>query len=60
MATRWGIRLPRRRRSLEMRPGWRLCLPWQVLNGAEMTTLHHRFTGVNGPRLFCPLKRTLA
>jgi len=25
-----------------------------------MTTLHHRFTGVNGPRLFCPLERTLA
>jgi len=25
-----------------------------------MTTRHHRFTGVNGPRLLCPLERTLA
>jgi len=25
-----------------------------------MTTHHHRFTGVNGPRLFCSLERTLA
>ena len=43
-----------------MRPGWRLYRPWQVPNGAEMTTVHHRFTNVNGPRLFCRLERTLA